>query len=95
MAKPKVRRGQKRAPAKVASDGMTGAEFKDAREKLKLTLAQLAAELGYPDHECQPGGPGIRSVSRWQVIGPPRPAEAHMLRLLVDADSKPKLRKAA
>jgi transcriptional regulator with XRE-family HTH domain len=90
MAKAKAQRGRSRAPAKVVptSDEMTGAQFKAAREQLGMTLAQLAGHLGYPPHECEPGGPGIRSVSRWQVIGPPRPAQAHMERLLRDGVPK-------
>ena len=62
------------ATAKTAAY-MTGPQFQAAREQLGLTLAEMAAAMGYRGADLERGAAGIRAVSRWQEAGPPPPAE--------------------
>jgi transcriptional regulator with XRE-family HTH domain len=75
--------------AKTAAPGvavyMTGEQFKASRERLGLTLAEMAAAMGYKGADLERNAAGVAAVIRWQRAGPPPPAEQLTRQLLATA----------
>lgn len=70
--------------AKATGPYMSGDQFKAARERLGMTLAEMAAAMGYRGADLERNAAGVAAVIRWQRAGPPPPAEQLTRQLLAE-----------